>query len=308
MRLNTLFKKLVLLTAIFSVHLSAFQVVDVEIPVQMKRNEEQKKVFIVDVGERNRIAQNGNLLAVLRKDEFGSLLPIGILEITATASRYSKTKVKTVVENQFFQPFGIKGIAVGDSVFPLVMLPSSTLFNGGNSAVLSKSGMSLLSEKVVAFLHEGQFKNMLLFSYADRGLPTEKEAALAESQANSIKKHLMAKYGVAEGMLKITIAGKNNPFNKILAGSRQDFLFAFDGGLKQEIDGPAIMAEPQHDSTAAKDSVKAEKSSGIIVKPQEIDSPGELILNQVEPVKEQTEEPQIMEPVKSPETEPKIEP
>jgi len=308
MRLNTLLKKLVLITAIFSARLSAFQVVDVEIPVQMKRNAEQKKVFIVDVGERNRIAQNGNLLAVLRKDEFGSLLPVGILEITATASRYCKTKVKTVVENQFFQPFGIKGIAVGDSVFPLVMLPSSTLFYGTSSAVLSKSGMELLSEKVVAFLHEGQFKNMLLFSYADRGLPTEKEAALAESQANSIKKHLMAKHGVAEGMLKITIAGKNNPFNKILAGSRQDFLFAFDGGLKQEIAGPAMIAKPQNDSTATQDSVKTGKSTDIILKPQEIESPGELILNQVEPVKEQTEEPRTAEPAKQLNSGPKTEP
>lgn len=291
MKLNTLLSKLILLTAIFSVQLNAFQVVDVEIPVQMKRNEDQKKIFVVDLGERNRIAQNGNLLAVLRKDEFGSLLPVGILEITATANRYCKTKVLSIVENQFFQPFGIKGIAVGDSVFPLIMLPSKTLFNGANSAVLSKSGMEILSEKVVAFLHEGEFKNMLLFSYADRGLPTEKEAALAESQANSIKKHLMVKHGVAEGMLKITIAGKNNPFNKILSGSRQDFLFAFDGGLKQEIPAPAVQEKPMIDSSAVNDSLKAVKSSDIIVMPQEIDSPGELILKTVEPVKEQTEQP-----------------
>lgn len=310
MKKRALFKYLLCISAIFTVQLAAFRVVDVEIPIQMHKNDPQKKIFVLDLGDRNRVAKIGNLLAVLRKDEYGSLQAVGIVEITATANQYSKAKIKTVVENQSTQQFGIKGVAVGDSVFPLVMLPSKSLFGNNNSAILSKAGMELLADKIISYLHEGNFRNMLLFSYSNRKLDAAKESALAEAQAISIKKHLMAKHGIAEGMLKITIAGNNNPFNKFFSDSRQDFLFAFDPSFKEEtkpiaefISEQDTISKKVQQQTANPDTAKTK-----LIKPVEISSPGEIIFREIAPVGESEPEKTDIEPKSEPEiiTLPKI--
>ncbi len=230
MRSNINYSIILIITLLISsIPISAFNITDIEIEINLTNKAKKHRTFIIDCGRNNNtFLNNGTSFSIFREDNQGILDHIGNLEAISIGGVTCKAKLLNLSATLNERTLNIKNIAIGDIANPSITFKIKDLFKTLSSEKLTKSGEKKILEKVIPMINTGEFDKVKIFTFLSRGKSTDKEIIQSSILSESIKKNLIIKHGIPEEFIEVyNIGNLQNLYSnsKKINNSRIEIVF-----------------------------------------------------------------------------------
>jgi len=205
MRSNINYSIILIITLLISsIPISAFNITDIEIEINLTNKAKKHRTFIINCGRnKNTFLNNGTSFSIFREDNQGILDHIGNLEAISIGGVTCKAKLLNLSATLNERTIDIKNIAIGDIANPSITFKIKDLFKTLSSEKLTKIGKKKILEKVIPMINTGEFDKVKIFTFLSRGKSTEKEIVQSSILSESIKKNLIINHGIPEEFIEV---------------------------------------------------------------------------------------------------------